>query len=179
MEGTMAVVTNWAADFAPKYWAYCAGQLLSIAQNTALFSLLGTTYGGDGRVTFGLPDLRGRMPVGTGQLAGGNNYELGEMSGKPTTTLTINNMPSHNHTGTLAVSLNANGTDGSTGEPGGNYPGVITNGYSNANPDAAMTAPNYNGVIGVAGATIPYSNQSPYLAINYIICMYGIFPSRN
>jgi microcystin-dependent protein len=179
MEGTMAVVTTWAADFAPKNWAYCAGQLLSIAQNTALFSLLGTTYGGDGRVTFGLPDLRGRLPIGTGQLAGGENYQLGEMSGKPTTTLTIANLPSHNHNGTAIVALQGNGTDGSSGEPGGNFPGALTNAYSTANPDGAMQAPTYTGVVGVAGASMPYSNQSPYLALNYIICMYGIFPSRN
>lgn len=179
MEGTMAVVTTWAADFAPKNWAYCYGQLLSIAQNQALFSLLGTTYGGDGRVTFGLPDLRGRMPIGTGQLTGGNNYSLGEMAGSPTVTLTINNLPPHTHNGTVSVSLNGNNADGTTGEPGGNFPGVITNGYSNGNPDAAMTSPTYTGQVGVAGASMPYSTQAPYLALNYVICMYGIFPSRN
>lgn len=179
MEGTMAVVTTWAADFAPKNWAYCSGQLLSIAQNTALFSLLGTTYGGDGRVTFGLPDLRGRLPLGTGQLAGGENYQLGEMSGKPITTLTIANLPSHNHNGTVSVALQANASDGGTGEPGGNYPGMLANGYSSSAPDTTMKAPTINATVGVAGSSMPYSNQSPYLAINYIICMYGIFPSRN
>lgn len=179
MEGTMAVVTTWAADFAPKNWAYCYGQLLSIAQNTALFSLLGTTYGGDGRVTFGLPDLRGRLPLGTGQLAGGENYQLGEMSGKPTTTLTIANLPPHNHNGNASVALQANATDGATGEPGGNYPGMLTNGYSSVAPDIAMKAPSISATIGVAGASMPFSNESPYLALNYIICMYGIFPSRN
>jgi microcystin-dependent protein len=179
MEGTMAVVTTWAADFAPKNWAYCAGQLLSIAQNTALFSLLGTTYGGDGRVTFGLPDLRSRLPVGIGQLAGGENYVLGEMSGKPITTLTIANIPPHNHNGTASVALQANATDGGTGEPGGNYPGMFANGYSNSAPDVTMKAPAISATIGIAGASMPYSNQSPYLALNYIICMYGIFPSRN
>ncbi len=179
MEGTMAVVTTWAADFAPKNWAYCYGQLLSIAQNQALFSLLGTTYGGDGRTTFGLPDLRGRMPLGTGQLAGGENYVMGEVSGKPTITLTIANLPAHNHNGNASIALQANGTDGTSGEPGGNYPGSLTNGYSTGNPDGTMKAPVYNAIIGTAGASIPYSNQSPYLALNYIICMYGIFPSRN
>lgn len=179
MEGTMAVVTTWAADFAPKNWAYCYGQLLSIAQNTALFSLLGTTYGGDGRVTFGLPDLRGRLPVGTGQLAGGENYQLGEMAGTQNISLTIGNIPPHNHNGTASVALQANATDGGTGEPGGNYPGMLANGYSNGAPDIALKAPAISATIGIAGASIPYNNQSPYLALNYIICMYGIFPSRN
>jgi microcystin-dependent protein len=179
MEGTMAVVTTWAADFAPKNWAYCYGQLLSIAQNTALFSLLGTTYGGDGRVTFGLPDLRGRMPIGLGQLAGGENYTLGEVGGTQSITLGIGNIPSHNHNGSVAIALQSNAGDGATGEPGGNYPGQVTNGYSSAVPDIAMKAPAYNTTIGVAGNSIPYNNQSPYLAINYIICMYGIFPSRS
>ncbi|WP_118975670.1 phage tail protein [Taibaiella koreensis] len=179
MEGTMAVVTTWAADFSPKNWAYCYGQLLSIAQNTALFSLLGTTYGGDGRVTFGLPDLRGRMPLGTGQLAGGENYVLGEVSGNANTTLMIANLPAHNHNGSANIALQANATNGATGEPGGNFPGMLNNGYSNSVPDATMTAPTYNTTIGVSGASIPYNNQSPYLALNYIICMYGIFPSRN
>jgi microcystin-dependent protein len=179
MEGTMAVVTTWAADFSPKNWAYCAGQLLSIAQNTALFSLLGTTYGGDGRVTFGLPDLRGRMPIGTGQLAGGENYVLGEVGGNANTTLLISNIPSHNHNGAVSVSMQCNPGDGATGEPNSNVPGTLTNAYSNSTPDITMAAPAYNGVISVSGASIPYNNQSPYNTLNYIICMYGVFPSRN
>jgi len=178
MEGTMAVVTTWAADFAPKNWAYCYGQLLSIAQNTALFSLLGTTYGGDGRTTFMLPDLRGRVPLSTGQLAGGNYYDLGEVGGTQNVTLTINNIPAHNHNGNVQLALNGNATAGGTGEPGGNFPGMLNNAYGTS-ADLAMAAPSYSAVIGVAGGSIPYSCQSPYLALNYIICMYGIFPSRS
>jgi microcystin-dependent protein len=178
MEGTLAVVTTWAADFAPKGWAYCYGQLLSIAQNTALFSLLGTTYGGDGRTTFMLPDLRGRVPVSTGQLAGGNNYSLGEMAGSPTTSLTINNIPPHAHNGPVNLSLQGNATVGGEETPNGNFPGMLNNGYSAA-PDTTMAAPGYTGVVGVAGSSMPYYSQSPYLALNYIICMYGIFPSRS
>jgi microcystin-dependent protein len=176
MEGTMAVITTWAADFAPKSWAYCNGQLLSIAQNTALFSLLGTTYGGDGRVTFGLPNLQSRTVVSPGQ--GLSAYTLGEVGGSPTVTLTINNIPPHNHNGAVNIALRCNNTDGATGEPGGNYPGVLANGYTAA-PDAAAATPTYTGVIGIAGSSQPYSTQAPYLVLNYIICMYGIFPSRN
>lgn len=174
----MAVVTNWAADFAPKNWAYCYGQLLSIQQNSALFSLLGTTYGGDGIRTFALPDLRSRVALGTGQLAGGNQYSLGEVGGTQNVTLTINNIPPHNHNGNVQLALLGNASAGGTGEPGGNYPGMLNNAYSTS-PDLAMAAPSYSCVIGVAGGSIPYSCQSPYLALNYIICMYGVYPSRD
>lgn len=178
MEGTMAVVTTWAADFEPKNWAFCNGQLVSISQNTALFSLLGTVYGGDGRVTFGLPDLRSRTAIGTGQGAGLSNYVLGENGGSPTATLNVSNIPPHTHNGTASMSLRGNNADGSAGEPNGNYPGVLEGGYGTA-ADTAMAAPAYNGVVGVAGSGMPYNTQAPFLVVNYIICMYGIFPSRN
>lgn len=174
MEGVMAVVTTWAADFAPKNWAYCNGQTLSIAQNTALFSLLGTTYGGNGSTTFALPNLQSRTVLGTG-----GNYVLGQAAGSPTVTLLLGNIPPHNHNGTVNVSLMGNSTDGSTGEPDGNYPGMLTDGYSTNPGDVNMQAPGYNATIGVAGASQPYSSESPYLTVNFIICMYGIFPSRN
>ena len=177
MEGTMAVITSWAADFAPKSWAYCAGQLLPVAQNQALFSLLGTTFGGDGRNTFALPDLRGRVPVGTGTTQQGRNYVQGEMSGMPSVTLHIGNLPQHLHSGNVSLALNANTADGGTGEPGGNYPGVQANGYSTS-ADVSMAPPNYDVVIGTAGGGQAYPSQAPYLAISYIICIYGIFPSR-
>ncbi|MCC6701975.1 MAG: tail fiber protein [Fluviicola sp.] len=178
MEGTMAVVTQWAANFAPKNWAYCNGQLLSIASNSALFSLLGTTFGGNGQTTFGLPQMQSRTAVGAGQAAGASYYSLGETGGYPTTTLTINNIPPHTHTGVVSMALNANSTDGGTGEPNGNVPGLLTNGYSMAS-DVNMAIPAYNAQIGIAGSSLPYSNMAPYLAVNYIICMYGIYPSRN
>ncbi|OFZ13441.1 MAG: hypothetical protein A3D92_02995 [Bacteroidetes bacterium RIFCSPHIGHO2_02_FULL_44_7] len=178
MEGTMAVVTQWAANFAPRNWAYCNGQLLSIASNTALFSLLGTTYGGNGQTTFGLPEMRGRTAVGAGQGPGLSYYSLGEMGGYAGISLTINNIPPHTHSGPVNLALNANSTDGTTGEPDGNYPGMLAGGYSTAG-DIAMAAPAYTGIVGVAGSSAPYSNLSPYLAVNYIICMYGIYPSRN
>src|SRR6188768_3694227 len=105
----------FAGNFAPRNWAFCQGQILSIAQNTALFSLLGTTYGGNGQTTFALPDFRGRVAVGTGQGPGLANITLGELSGSPTVTLTINNMPAHNHplTGSVTPQVN-NDTAGLT-----------------------------------------------------------------
>lgn len=178
MDGTMAVITTWAAPFAPKNWAYCNGQLLAIAQNTALFSLLGTTYGGNGQTTFGLPNLQSRTVVGTGQSAGTSNYVLGEIGGTETVTLTINNIPPHNHNTTVQMALQGNATDGSGDTPEGNYPGMLTNGYAPTG-DTTMTPPAYGCGVGVSGSSMPFSNLSPYLAVNYIICMYGIYPSRN
>ena len=179
MEGTMAVVTTWAADFAPKNWAYCNGQILPIAQNTALFSLLGTTYGGNGQTTFGLPNLQSRTVLGVGSGGGLSSYVLGQIGGTETVTLNINNIPPHTHTGAMSVALNANGTDGTQEGPGGNFPGNYASGYSAGTPDAVTAVPTYNATIGVAGSSQPYSVLSPYLVVNYIICMYGIYPSRN
>lgn len=178
MDGTMAVITQWAANFAPRNWAYCNGQLLSIASNSALFSLLGTTYGGNGQTTFGLPQMQSRTAVGAGQLAGGGYYSLGEMGGYPTTTLTINNIPPHTHTGIVSMALNANSSDGTEGEPNSNVPGLLSNGYS-ANADGTMADPTYATQIGISGNSAPYSNMAPYLVVNYIICIYGIYPSRS
>jgi microcystin-dependent protein len=178
MEGTMAVVTNWAANFAPRNWAYCNGQTLAIAQNTALFSLLGTTYGGNGQTTFCLPQLQSRTVVGTGQGNGLSNYVLGEMGGTPTVTLNMSNIPPHNHNGNATIALQSNNTVGTEEGPEGNFPGALNAGY-NSVADATMAAPTYTSIVGIAGSSVPYSNMAPYLCINYIICMYGIFPSRN
>ncbi len=166
-------------QFAPKGWALCAGQLLSIAQNTALFSLLGTTYGGNGVTTFQLPDLRGRTPITPGQAPGGSPYTLGETGGVETVTLLSTQMPMHNHTfsGTL--------------QPGSKKP--VANGIFADDDDttqtveyfAAYNAPGsvltpLNAVtLGTAGSSQPHSNMQPYLVINYCIALVGIYPSRN
>src|SRR5689334_22706995 len=112
MEGVYGVVTCFAGNFAPRNWATCDGQILSISQNTALFSILGTTYGGNGQTTFALPDLRGRAPISSGQGPGLTNYSLGESLGSETTTLTISNLPAHNHNGQATVQLKADSEDG-------------------------------------------------------------------
>lgn len=180
MEGVMAVVTMVAYDFAPKNWAYCNGQVLGIAQNQALFSLLGTTYGGNGVTTFALPNLMGRIPVGLGQGPGLSNYTLGEVTGTETTTLTINNMPAHVHNGNINVTPKG-GTSGDQRTTDGTYPGDSPNGYAaTATPGTFMQGPNViSTTIGTAGGGQPFSILSPYLTLNYVICMYGIFPSRN
>lgn len=188
MEGTMAEIRLFAGNFSPKSWAYCNGQLLAIATNTALFSLLGTTYGGDGRTTFGLPDFRGRHPLSTGQGGGLPNYTLGEVTGRQSTTLSLSNLPNHTHTltGTPTITVNqpCNTGLGETGEPDGLYPATPSAGemYGTTSDDTMKSynlAPVSNLVAGVSGSSQPVALGSPYLGINYIICMYGIFPSRD
>jgi microcystin-dependent protein len=177
MEAFIGQITLFAGNFAPRGWAFCQGQLLSIAQNTALYSILGTTYGGDGRTTFALPDLQGRSPIQQGQGAGLSNYVLGQQGGNETVTLQNSQMPAHNH------SLNVNNTSGTTGNPTNAYPGFAVNSetgsefpvYDAAAPNGTMNA----GVIGLNGGSEPHENRPPYLALNYIICLEGIYPSRN
>lgn len=178
MEGVLAVVTCFAADFAPRGWAYCNGQLLAISTNQALFSLLGTTFGGNGIQTFGLPDLRSRVPVSTGQGGGLTNYVLGQQGGAETASVTINSMPSHTHNGNLTLTIDADSSDGGVPRAVNTYPAKLANSYAAA-ADGVMATPTYNVTIGTAGGSVPVSVLSPYLAMNYIICLQGIFPSRN
>jgi microcystin-dependent protein len=181
MEGTIGAITIFAADFEPKYFAFCSGQIIQISQNTALFSILGTTYGGNGVQTFALPDLRSRCPVSQGQGNGLSNYTLGEMTGFESVLLNANNLPSHVHNGAMQVHLQAFGTDGDSQSPDAAYPAGNPGGYSNtAGAGQTMQPPVYTGTtIGPAGSSSPINLLSPYLAINYVICMYGIYPSRN
>ncbi len=177
MEGTMATIIMFAGNFAPRNWAYCQGQIMAIASNTALFSLLGTTYGGDGRTTFGLPDFRGRVPVGTGNGPGLSDINLGERAGAEHVTMTVAQMPAHTHQVMPKVAVSTG--NGTTDEPDGNVlAGTTTNNYA-----AASTA---NGQLaGVsatetpAGGSQPISIVQPYLGMNFVICIQGIFPSRS
>jgi microcystin-dependent protein len=181
MEGTIGVVTCFGADWAPKNWASCNGQILPIAQNQALFSILGTTYGGNGQTTFALPDLRGRTAVSAGQGQGLQNYTLGQSSGSESVTMTIASMPAHVHNGSLAVKLDGNLNPGDQTSAEFAVPASFTGAYNaTPTPGATTLPPAYsNIIIGTSGGGQPFSNLSPYLAINYIICLYGIFPSRN
>jgi microcystin-dependent protein len=155
----------------------CQSQILSIAQNTALFSLLGTTYGGNGQTTFALPDFRGRVPVGTGQGPGLPSVDLGEMAGLPTTTLLIANMPAHNHTATVRVAVSD--ANASTTEGDGNILGApAANIFAPAN-SASGNMGGTTATIGVAGGSQPFNNMQPYIGMNFVVCMEGIYPSRN
>jgi microcystin-dependent protein len=155
-----------AFNFAPKGWALCAGQLLPINQNQALFALLGTTYGGDGRTTFALPDLRGRVAVGVGQTETGTTYDLGSTGGTETTKLTVAQLPAHTHA--VAATSNA----GTKKNPSSNFPagGGSYATTHNVQMDASM--------IGKRGGGQAHDNRQPYLSLAYIIALVGIFPSQ-
>ena len=161
----LSEIQIFAFDFAPRGWAQCSGQVLPIAQNQALFSLLGTTYGGNGQTTFALPDLRGRVPLHTGI-----GFAQGQTGGEEVHTLTVQEIPSHTHAVT-ASSATANETS-----PVGNIwaKGDTAPPYKNTS-NAAMNA----GAMGYSGGNQPHENRMPYLAINYCISLQGIFPSRN
>ena len=166
-------IKMFGGNFAPRGYAFCSGQILPIAQNTALFSLLGTTYGGNGQTTFALPDLRGRVPVHQGQGPGLSPYDLGQVGGTETTTLTVNQMPSHNHF------IAANSGPGTTAAPASNAAlaastardRLYTTNATNTNLAPASLSP--------TGGNQPVSILQPYLVINFIIALEGIFPSRN
>lgn len=156
-------------NFAPRGMALCNGQLLSIAQNTALFSLLGTNYGGNGVTTFGLPDLRSRVAIHQGQGPGLSSYVIGEQAGTETVTLLQTEMPAHNHL------HNASNSDATDSSPQGNVPAVIPSGGYTATPNTQMNAQS----IANAGGSQPHNNIQPFLTLNYCIALVGIYPSRN
>ena len=183
MEEYLAIIKLFAGNFAPRTFAYCAGQILPISSNTALFSLLGVAYGGNGQTTFALPDLRGRVPVGAmGQGPGLSNYSLGQMSGTETVTLITTEIPQHVH------GLVASSAAGTT-----NTPATTTMLAAPPNAGSGPTAPAVNiyvesggpvaplspSSISPAGGSQPHANMQPYTALNYVITTEGVFPSRN
>jgi microcystin-dependent protein len=179
MEGTIGEIRMFAGTFAPRTWALCQNQIISISQNTALFSILGTTYGGNGQVNFALPDFRGRVAVGTGTGPGLSNIQLGQISGTPTVTLLTSNMPAHNHqvVGNITPTAAADGVLST--DPTNRRTGPV-NIYTNATDELVNMAPiPVNLPTTVAGNSQPFSIMPPYLGMNYIICMFGIFPSRD
>ncbi len=181
MEGTIAEIRMFAGTFAPRTWLFCNGQIMSIAQNTAMFSLLGTTYGGNGQTTFGIPDFRGRVAVGTGTGPGLPNIQLGQVAGTPTATLLTTNMPAHTHpiTGTVNLQVN-NDAAGLTDDASNRRFGAIGNVFTSVANDLVSMAPAQSTLaVGVNGGGQPFSIMPPYLGMNYIICQFGIFPSRN
>jgi microcystin-dependent protein len=163
----------FGGNFAPRGWAFCAGQLLPIAQNTALFSILGTTYGGNGQTTFALPDLRGRAPVSSGQGPGLSSYVLGEQGGNETVTLTSPEIAAHAHSFSLPSSSSAQNT--TLTDPVSAYLGVAGTPIYSTSADGVMAPGN----TGPAGGSQPHQNLPPYLCVNFIIALEGIFPSRN
>ena len=180
-EPFLSMIEAFAFNFAPRGWALCAGQTLSIAQNQALFSLLGTTFGGDGVTIFNLPDLRGRLALEFGAGPGLSPYNLGDAGGEEAHQLTAAEVPSHTH----PLNANNNGQANGTNLPGGgvlmgsgygiesNNP--VENIYSSRAPTIGMAA----GAVGPSGANLPHENRMPFLTINYCIALTGIFPTRD
>lgn len=184
MDAFMGTILAVGFNYAPRGWAMAQGQTMAISQNSALFSLLGVNYGGNGTTTFGLPNLMGRVAVGWGNGGGGiSPYAIGQMGGTETTTLITSNMPAHNH----AINVN-NAGDATSNKPDNTgYLGQAV-GSDPTNGDAVTvnlytpTAPNAQlnpGTMSIVGGSVPFSNLQPYTAISYVIALEGIYPSRN
>lgn len=165
----------FAGNFAPRGWGLCDGQLLAISQNDALFSLLGTIYGGDGRTTFGLPDLRGRLPIHWGSGPGLGNYKIGQKGGQENVALTANQIPSHTHT------LTATSSPGNENAPDGNLLAAGPNVKMYLEPDPPnppANAMNAEALLN-SGGSQAHTNLMPSLCINFIIALFGVYPSRH
>lgn len=178
MDPIMGTIILFAGSFAPRGWMFCNGQQLAISSNSALFSILGTTYGGNGTTTFNLPDLRGRVPVGTGSGGPLPVVQAGQAGGNNNVTLLQSNMPSHTHTATLR----AEGAVSTAGNPTGNMLGIITGDtkvYATPNPASEIAMGADSIVVAPAGGNMPFNIQNPYLGLNYIIATEGVYPSRN
>ena len=176
-EPFLGMLATFGFNFQPRGWAYCAGQLISIAQNSALFALLGTTFGGDGQNTFGLPNMQSRIPVGMGTGPGLSNYQMGQTGGSENVTLLSNQMPQHNHLMTASgdgpTLATVSGASLASEVRGGVNPMPII--YASG----ATTPVNMASATSSAGGNQPHDNMQPYLAVNYCIALEGIFPSRN
>lgn len=196
----MSEIRLFAADFAPKSWALCLGQTLPIPPNAALFSLLGTTYGGDGQTTFQLPNMAGRVAIGIGQGTDAPNISMGQIGGEANHTLTPDEMPKHTHTAVIssalnapgpAITLNATSATPNSFEPAGalmadsGMPWYADGASATVPMAATSTSSSFNlagaGTLAIqpTGANMPHDNMQPYIAINHIICLNGYFPSRN
>lgn len=173
----------FAGNFAPAGWAFCEGQLLPISENETLFQLIGTTFGGDGESTFAVPDLSGRVPIHMGTGPEGNTYQIGEMGGVEEVTLTVQQIPNHAHKlkgpGMVALGSGA----GNSSSPATRYPAMVpgTNLYSTTIRDGVFmedpTVSNPSALLSSAGGSQPHNNMQPYLAVHFIISLFGVFPS--
>lgn len=179
MEPFIGEIIMFGGNFAPRNWALCNGQLLSINENSALFSILGTTYGGDGRTTFGLPDLRGRVAMHEGTGPGLSTRRLGEKGGSETNILNVNQLPSHNHVASGAVSPQCANAGGDETNPGGGYMATAGTDLYAETPNAVMGESSVAITVGNTGANQSVNNVQPFQCVNYIICLIGTFPSRN
>jgi microcystin-dependent protein len=178
-EGMIGEVKVFAGNFAPRTWAFCEGQLLAISQYTALFSILGTIYGGDGRTTFALPDLRGRSPISAGTGPGLSKYSEGQRIGVEQVDLSANQIPSHTHGASTTV--NANNASGSSSTPGGGVWSGSAEGDNiyGSGSNTTMATDAVEVTVQNTGGGQAHENRPPLLAMRWIICIEGTFPSRN
>lgn len=178
MEGVIGYVTMFAGNFAPKSWSFCQGQTIQIASNTALFSILGTTYGGNGTTTFALPDCQGRHVVGAGSGPGLTPYALGQKGGAESIALTTNQMPAHAHALLITATPKGYADAGAQESPENAIYALNGSGYA---PAGGTPMKSYTAQVQMSntGADYPFEILPPYMGLNYIICQYGVFPSRN
>ena len=178
MDGYIAEIKLFGGNWAPRNWALCQGQLLAIAQNQALFSIIGTIYGGDGRTTFGLPDTRGRVAMGQGLGGGLTSRQIGQRFGSETNTLITSQMPSHNH----SVGLRGETAQANSRNPNNRLLAFVNGDdsiYANSDPAAEVVMHPDSISQQNVGGNQPVNNIQPTLVMNYIICLQGIYPSRN
>lgn len=184
-EGCIGEIRMFAGNFAPRNWALCDGQLLPIAQYNALFAILGTTYGGDGRTTFALPDLRGRFPMHPGNGPGLTPRQLGQKGGVEDVTLTAAQMPAHSHSASTEVIENVSSNEGNSASPDGQVLAKSGSGDPDYAPiaqaDSKLDERSHDAstTVGTAGGNQSHDNMSPFNCVNFIICLEGIFPPRN
>ncbi|MGM0589959.1 MAG: phage tail protein [Bacteroidota bacterium] len=196
MEGVIGEIRLFAGNFEPVNWKICAGQQIAISQFQALYSVLGDSYGGDGRTYFNLPDLRSRVPVGAGQAPGMQNIALGAKGGSEENRLSVQQLPSHTHeaNGNPNLNISVNTDDGNQSDPQGNFLAKSLfnkgreetfeiNTYSDSANSKALNANSITGsvdvTVGTTGGNAPIPNRQPYQGLNYIICMNGIYPDRS
>lgn len=177
-ESYIGEIRIFGGNFAPQGWALCDGQLLAISENEALFTLIGTTYGGDGQTTFALPDLRGRAPIHQGTGTGLSPRNIGQPIGAEAVTLTTDQLPQHNHSLTANTNSNPGIITATDKSPVKNVPATGTV-EMYARPSEPLVSMSANAIAPFVGGNQPHYNIQPYLAINFIISLYGIFPSRN
>ncbi|KQR90456.1 hypothetical protein ASG01_15185 [Chryseobacterium sp. Leaf180] len=178
MEAYLGEIRIFAGSFAPQNWAFCDGTLYKIQENEALYSIIGTFYGGDGMSTFAVPDLLGRIAVGTGTGVGTSTITLGQKGGSETVQLTEAQMPQHTHAASATVSFPVYSEGGDTGSPEGRVPGGLPGAYSTQQPDTQLAPATNGGKLSPTGGGNPIGIIQPVLATNYIICMNGLYPDR-
>ncbi|MEP3837560.1 MAG: tail fiber protein [Algibacter sp.] len=173
-------IKMFAGNFAPRGWAFCDGQLLAVSQNSALFSLIGTLYGGDGRTTFALPDLRGRVPVSAGTGPGLSDRREGSKFGTEQVTLTQNQIPSHNHLATSTVTIAVSTDNGTELNADAHVLANHTNAFNlEGTPEANLAGFSSTVLLGTTGGNLSHNNIQPSLGIHYIIALVGVYPTRN